>query len=57
MPQFQDLGMQKIVRTFQGKGPYLSHKKYGLFDQKVRPFCVKGTDYFCIVKESCVNAY
>lgn len=40
MPQFQDLGMQKIVRTFQGKGPYLSHKKYGLFDQKVRSFHV-----------------
>gem|GEM_PF-4348926 len=55
MQQFQDLGMQKIVRTFQGKGPYLSHKKYGLFDQKVRSFCVKGTDYFCTVKGACVN--
>ena len=37
--------------------PYLFLEKYGLFDQKVRSFCAKGTDYFCTVKELCVNTY
>ena len=39
MPQFQDLRMQK-------NSPYLFLEKYGLFDQKVRSFCAKGTVYF-----------
>ena len=37
--------------------PYLFLKKYGLFDQKVRSFCAKGTVYFCTVKGLFITPY